>query len=337
MERDVFVSKADVAYGAGLTLASSGFWDCTSMTEGALAIFNEDQSVVDGTATVVAGDLTGDYIYVGGMTPTGFKLSTAIHRGSFSYVKKAYVAPVAAVKCLGTVADASYGSLNLPSSLSVGDTVGVTIIDRTKQSWDDSRIHNYSFAVVSGDLLTGTTSKNILAKLVALINADTNMDVATALLLDDGTDADGIKFTADTAGNDFDIVPMDGVLKDADVCEYKSLNRVYNASLTNTVVANVVGNGTYAQVVAAEAESSVRDGNSNSLTSSKYIWKMGTNAVSTGTYTVFNVTWTPPTDSPLTKEAGFKQLLQIYVPSGEFDEALEIGTVLDDIFALVNP
>jgi len=335
MKRDIFISKADVAYGAGLTLDTDGFWTADAMTLGSIAIFNEDQSVVDGTAGVVAGDITGDYIYIGAMTNAGMKFSVPIPRSTFKYTKKAYVAPVAAVKVLGATADASYGSLNLPSSLSVGDTVAVAIIDRTKEHWDTSRVHLYNFAVTSGDLLTGTTSANIIAKLVALINADSNR-VVTAAVLDDGADADGISFTARIAGNDFDIVIMDGVLKDADVLEYKSLNRTYTAALTNTVVANNPGQGTYAQVVAAELESNIGDGYHNTLIQNKYEWLVTSNAASAGTYTTYSINFTPPTDSPLSKEVGFKQSIQIFVPSGETGVG-EAITALDEIFALVNP
>ena len=340
MERDVFISKGGVNYGAGLTLATSGFWDITSLTAGGLAVFNDDQSVVDGTATVLASDITGDYIYVavnsggGG----GIRRSTRIHRKSFKYVKKAYAAPVAAVKVLGnevTGSTSTYGSLNLPSSLSVGDRVGVAIRDRSKSHEDTAAIKTYEFYATTGDLLSGTGAKNIITKLVALVNADSDA-IVTAVAQTDGTNNDAIKFTSDTAGSDFDIVLVDGVLKDADILEYASLNRVYTSGLTTTPVENVTGHGTPAQATAAEAESDVRTGETNTQRLSKYMYTRPTDVVSSATYTVYSLYWTDPNDSPENREGNYKQLLQIYCPSGETGVG-EVITVLDDIFALVNP
>ena len=226
MERNVFITKAGVNYGAGLDLETGGFWTSDTLTAGGIAIFNSDQSVVDGTATVSASDLTGSSIYIGAMGVNGFKSSIEIPRSNFSYTKRDYVAPVAAIKCLGNNETGDDGSLNLPSSISVGDTVGVTIRDRSKGHEDTSAIIDYSFAVTTGDLITGTGVSNIITKLVALVNGNSN-SVVTAAVLSDGSDADGIKFTAKTAGMDFDVIRMDGVLKDADVLEYKEINHTY--------------------------------------------------------------------------------------------------------------
>ncbi len=336
MERDVFVSKAAVDYGGGMTLASEGFWMIDTMAEGGIGVFNTDQSIVDGTATVLAGDLTGDTIYIAAMTPYGIRRSVEINRKSFSFTKRGAVDPVASVKCLGANATAAHGSLNLPSSLSVGDTVGCTVVDKMKNHEDNSRYSNYSFAVTTGDLLTGTTAANIIVKLVALINADSN-GIVTAATLDDGTDADGISFTADTAGYDFAVAKMDGVLKDADILEYKDLNGVYTVGLTNTVVANVTGTGTYAQAIAAEKDSSIREGETNApATTRSDLYTKGTLAVAGTKYVVYSIYGEQPSDSPTNREANYKQLVQIFCVSTE-TSTLEIITVLDEIFALVNP
>jgi len=336
MERDIFISKTGVNYAAGLTEATGGFWTSDDLTEGGICVYNTDQTIVDGSTAVVAGDLTGTSIYIAGMGVNGFRRSVEINRKSFSFTKRVYAAPVAAVKCLGANATAAHGTLNLPSSISVGDTVGMTIRDRTKSHEDTSALINYSFAVTTGDLLTGTTSANIIVKLVALINGNSN-SIATAVTLDDGTDADGIQFTADTAGNDFDIFPMDGVLKDADILQYRDLNGTYTVGLTNTVVANVIGHGTAAQATAAENESNIRLGETNApATTRGDLFTAATNVIAGTTYTVYSVYGTQATDSPTSREVNFKQLVQIFCPSGETGVD-EVIAVLDEIFALVNP
>jgi len=339
MERDVLISKAGVDYGAGLTLATGGFWTSDTMTEGAIAVFNKDQSVVDGSDPVVAADITGDSIYIGAMGLNGIRMTTEISRSSFKYVKRAYVAPVAAVKVLGnetTGSTTTYGSLNLPATINVGDIVGVTIRDRSKPHEDNTAIINYSFAVVTGDLLTGTTSVNIIAKLVALINANNN-SVVTALAQTDGTDNDAIKFTAKTAGSDFDIIPMDGVLKNANVLQYKELDGIYTSGLSTTVVANNPGTGTSAQALVAEKDSSIREGQTNAPhTTRGNLYTAASNVVDGATYVVYSLYYNMPMDSPLSKGGNFEQLAQIFVPSGETGTG-EAITVLDDIFALVNP
>ena len=354
MERDIFITKGTVLYGAGLTatyatgsVAAGGFWESTSATIGSLAVFNTDQSVVgydngDGTGAegdVIAADLTGTSIYIGAMGTNGLQRSTELSRKSFSYSKRIYAAPVAAIKVLGnetTGSTTTYGSLNLPSSISVGDTVGVTIVDRTKAFEDESRIINYSFAVVTGDILTLKTSKNIIYKLVALINGNSN-SVATAVMSDDGTNADGIKFTADTAGADFDIVLMDGVLKDADILQYKDLNGTYTAGVATTVVANVVGHGTAAQALVAENDASVRRGNTGaSHTTKDSLYDPASMVVTGATYTVYSLHGMQATDNPIQRSENFEQLIQIFVPSADIIATKHIYE-LDKILALVNP
>jgi hypothetical protein len=351
MERDIFITKGGVLYGAGLTatyvteaLAAGGFWESTSATVGSLAVFNTDQSVIGydtgsgagALGDVIAADLTGTSIYIGAMGINGLQRSTEISRKSFSYSKRVYAAPVEAIKCLGANATAAHGSLNLPSAITVGDTVGVTILDNSKQFYDESRIINYSFAVVTGDLLTGVTAKNIIVKLVALINGNSN-SIVTAVKLDDSSDADGIQFTADTAGSDFEIVLMDGVLKDADILQYKDLNGTYTVGLDNTVVANVVGEGTAAQALKAERDSSVRQGNTGaSHTTKDNLYTPSSNVAAAGTYTVYSLYGSQVTDNPIQRSDNFEQLIQIFVPSAETN-ANEVATVLDELLPFVNP
>lgn len=335
MNRDVFITLGGVDYGAGLTLATGGKWTADTMTLGGLAVFNQDQSVVDGTATVLAGDITGDTISLGLMTAENLKYSVEIDRKSFQYRKLAYVAPVAAIKYLGSDTAGSSGSysLNLPTSISVGDIVGVAVRDRTKGHEFTNALKTYIYQVVSGDSLTGVTAANIIARLVTVINADPNK-IITALALTDGTDNDGIRFTG-AVGTDFDLAKVDGVLKDADYVEYKSVNRVYTAGSTTAVEYNP-GSGTPTQAAVAELEGSLRDGNINTQLLTNYMYSETSRVVAGATYTVYSLVFTTPHDNMLGRDDNYQQLIQIFCPSGETG-ANEIITVLDEIFALVNP
>lgn len=339
MERDVIISKGGVDYGAGLTLATGGYWTSDTLTEGGIAMFNKDQSVIDGTATVLAADLTGKSVTIGMMGVDGFKVTTELDRAGFKYFKKAYAAPVKAVKCLGSNIAASAsgenGNLNLPSSISAGDIVGVSVKTRAAGHEEYLEIDNYSFVAVTGDILTGTGASNIITKLAALINADADRK-AVAVVHTDGTNNDGIKFTAVTAGVDFDVIRFDGLLKDANVVEYKSVDRTYTSGATTNVVENVTGQGTPAQATFAEFESQTRDGNTHTQVLGDKLWKASTNVVSSATYTTYQIYATKASSSPLNREVNYEQMIEIFVPSGETGAGESI-TVLDEILALVNP
>lgn len=336
MERDNFITKAGVDYGAGLTLATGGKWTGASLTVGGLCLFNQDQTIIDGTTTVLAGDITGNSFSMGLMSALGIRYSVDIDRNSFSYTKVAYVAPVAAVKYLGddTTGSAGSYSLNLPSTISLGDTYGVSIRDRSKSHEDGNAIINYMLTVVTGDLTSSTTSANIIAKLVALINGNSN-SVVTALAMTDGTDNDGIRFTADTAGIDFDIILMDGTLSNSQVVEYKVVDKSLDASSTNAT-ANNPGVGTPAQALAAERDAAIQTGDTRTQWLTTHMYDVDSLVVAGTTYTVYSLYFTPAMTDVLTREIGVKQLINIFVPSGE-SGTLEVIAVLDEIFALINP
>jgi len=320
MKRDVFVTVGTVAYNAG---GSAGVWDSNKLTVGAIALYDGSGALVASGASSITGPTT-----ISVMNPDGIKNSVPLKDVSVS--KQAYVAPVKAIKFLG--ADKTSGSsytLNLPSSLSPGDIVAIGIRDRTKGFEDTSAVKTYSFTVVTGDLLTGTSAKNIIVKLAAAISADLNA-VVTPTVIDDSTDAIGLKLEAKVAGNDFDIVKEDGVLKDSDIVEYHVVNRIYDASST-VAKANNPGSGTSAQVARAEYESVVRDGDTHSPVMGDMLYTARNNVVSGATYTGYTLRFIDKVDTPLTKEAAWEQIVQVFVPSGN---TTLIG-ILDSLFAKV--
>jgi hypothetical protein len=323
--KDLFITKAGVAY-----TTAAGLWAADTITVGGLGFFIEDGTLVASNASNIGTTpLTINMMRYGSVN----KQSIQINRRNFTYTKTAYAAPVAAVKVLGnevTGSTSTYGSLNLPSSISVGDIVGVNIIDTSKPAENTNRLKEYSFSVTTGDLLTGATAANIITKLVALINADTSA-IVTAVAQTDGTNNDGIKFTSDTAGSDFNIGIVGGVLQNADRLEYKVINDTYSASITTTPVANVPGSGTAAQILQLEKDSSTRQGNTRTQLLSEYMWSQANETVATATYTQYFLRFNAVENDVVNSEKPYNQVIIIAVPSGE---ATLIG-ILDAILAAV--
>lgn len=343
--KDVFITVTGATYpltGTASSTKCNGVWDSDSLPAGTLGIFNQDGSIIgdatDVNANVAAADLTGDNILIQGITSAGARTSINIARKGFEYNKVAYVAPVKAVKFLGSNVLAGTGSekgnLNLPSSIAVGDVVGVTVIDKTKDSWEQG-MEPYDFIVTTGDLLTGTTAKNIIAKLIVLINADTNRVVDAVAVNDGAGNNDGIKFTGRTAGEDFGLARFDGVLKDADICEYKIVNDEYEATVANTV-AIVTGNGTYALILKMLTNASVYGGNINSERIKDQMYTMVSNIVLAETYAVYYLSFTAPVTGTNAHQlqANPKTLIAIVVPEGE-TATNELEDALDAILPLV--
>jgi hypothetical protein len=308
--RDLMIGK-DVTYGLSTASGSiAGSWASHLLTEGAISVQDYAGTHI---AYNISAAITSPYITIMLKTPNGVKTSFPIWKDGFSYSKQVYVAPVAAIKVLGN--DDTRGSLNLPSSLVVGTTVGVGIVDLSKSMEDTRRYKEYSFTVLSGDLLTGLTTRNIIQKLIVIINADPNR-VVNAVIVDDATDATGITFTAITAGNDFNIYNIEGVLQSADVVSYKMLNNTYTASITTPEVANVTGSGTAAQILKEWNATKSRDGNQGYMKFGDLLYSDTTNYSSTATYTTYRLTTKPPNTDEISVQNNPAMDLIIAVPSG---------------------
>ena len=325
----MFVTKA-VDYGVVGTVA--GVWAASSIPVGSLSLFSANGANAGaGAAGSVTANFNGTWFTISSMTADGVMSSIKIDKGSLSYYKKAYTAPVKAVKFLGSNVlngtASEKGNLNLPSTLTAGEVVGVTVIDKTKQVNDISRSKTYSFITTTGDLLDGVTAKNIIAKLVVIINADANRVVDVAATQDGSSNYDGIKFTARTAGNDFAIARVDGVLKDANICEYNIVDDVYTTSVTNAVATNP-GHGTYAQIVELMKEYDTRDGNTHTQKYSDYMWSHTNNLVAGQTYTTYHLHFTPAVDSPADRDNNHKLQVLIAVDSTATDMITDLDTLL---------
>ena len=324
--KDLFISKTAAVYPLSGTVA--GIWEIDSIPTGGLAMFNQDGSIISDATSVfniVAADITGDSVTISLTTADGTtKNSISIPRDGFEYSKRAYAAPVAAVKILGSDTATGSGtySLNLPSTIAVGDIAGVIITDKSKAFDVANRSKEYSITVVNGDLLTGVTAKNIITKLVAIINADSLCPV-TAVAHNDATNNTGIKFTADTAGVDFDLANVSGILETSDILEYNVVNGKYVAFTTNLTAGNI-GHGTAAQVKLLEDDLLTRDGKHVGRVLENEMWKATSNVVAGETYVSYILRFTPPTDAPNQRDPNYPQIINVCVPV----ELTTVGDVL---------
>jgi hypothetical protein len=329
--RDLFIGKA-VNYAAKTGSGTiAGVWESTSLVDGAIAMVDSDGTIIASNAS----SITSSYVELLTKTSTTVKKSFPIYKSGFTYTKKAYTAPVAAVKYLGSdqAAEAGSYSLNLPASLSVGDKVGLIIVDLTKPHEDTRRYRQYVYTAVSGDSLTGKASSNVIVKLKALMEKDPLLPVTIALMEDGSDNVDGMEFTAKTAGNDFAISNSEGILQQADIVEYRSVNKVYDSAST-TAVQNVTGNGTVDQITEAYKATASRDGNSQYMTFGDLLYSGGNQIVAGSTYTVYVLTAQVPNTDAIVKQNNPALELVIAVPSGETG-AGEIVAVLDALLAKI--
>jgi len=307
---DLFIGK-NVAYAYNGSSTIAGAWALDTLSDGAIAILSNVGALVAHNASNLNGI---PFVELYTKLSTGAtKRSFPLFKGKTTYAKQVYVAPVAAVKYLGSD-DVNAYSLNLPSSLSVGQVVGIGIVDLSKPHYDTCRMTTYEYTVVSGDLLTGLTAKNIIVKLAALVNAD-SLRIVNAVVEDDTTNATGIKFTAITAGNDFALFHIDGVLKDADLVYNKEVNGAYDSAST-TAVANVKGIGTVAQILEEYGKTASRDGNQQYMEYQDLLWTGSDQIVAATTYTTYVFTSEVPNTDAANQSKKAPVKLVIAVPSG---------------------
>lgn len=316
--KDIFISKSAIDYPLSGVIA--GIWAIDSLPVGALAIFNQDGSIISNSATlsnIVASDITGNNISISEKTlDDTSKNSIKIDRRNFTYSKRAYEAPVAPIKVLGSEAAAAAGtySLNLPASISVGDVAGVVVTDNSRPFDQVTRTKEYSITIVNGDTLTGTGASNIITKLAAVINADP-LAVVTAVVHNDGAgNNDGIKFTGKTVGKDFNLSNFFGILDTSDIVEYKVVNGVYTSGAVTTVVAYNIGHGVASQIRELETDLSTRDGRHVGRVLENEMWKAQSNVDLTKTYVSYILNFTPVTDAPNQRDPNYPQILNIFVP-----------------------
>lgn len=326
----ILITKGTVDYGLSTSTGDiAGANEIDLLSDGSLVCLESDGTFVDDTTP----NITKDAIYFAlGRTGKAPLLTPHIDLASLTYNKLAYTAPVAKVMVVGsnTNGGTTY-NCNLPTSPTVGTVARIMIIDETKPEHDRTRERIYEYQVKSGD-----TAASVEQAIIAKINADTKRIVNAAEV--DATNHDGFKLTAITAGNNFN-VSCDGILINADVLGYNEIVYAGTAGITagpttlNTVVvANNIGQGTYAQIAAAEKDASTEMGNMGVQSRGVDIFTLNSRAVLGATYVQYVLTWIAPNDNPLIPKANMRQTLTIAVPSGDTAAGKHIAA-LDAILA----
>jgi len=260
------------------------------------------------------------------------KVTSMIYKTGLKYEKQAYVAPVAAVKCVGSDLPASAGSysLNVPT-MSVGLSVGIAIRDMSKPTEETGAVRYYSTTTITGDLWSTKVATNPLYRIVAAINADSNA-IVTAVAHEDGSNAiDGIKLTCDTAGEDFNVFVLSGALQNADIVGYTIVNGAYDATATTTSVANVKGIGTPTQLIALEKDLSTRDGYSGRQFLPEF-YTVASKVAAGQTYVIYTITSIYPDQGTLVNHNKFTNVIMVAIPAGETGDGEDI-VILDSILA----
>lgn len=316
--KSLYVVKSGETLGDDGSSVIAGAWDIDTLNAGALAIFDSEGNLIDPASIA----FSGSKIYFGLGTADGPALSSVLIPRTATYKYQAYVAPVAAVKYLGsdTAAGAGNGSLNLPSSLTVGDVVGVDIIDLEKPEWETTRIHRYEFVVNENHVLTGDVAGNVIYDLVTMINADADRLVNAVQMEDGSNNNDGIRFTAITAGHDFGIGIVPGVLGNADVVTDYAINGEYNGSVTNPVP-NQKGVGTSAQILQLEKDVASWLGDHKSEKYSGDLYNRASQVVNGATYSLFTIK-TVQTLDPTSLEPAPNPTVTIYIAVASGDSTL---------------
>ena len=312
--RAVLIAK-DVTIGAGLTLSSGASTtpDITNLTAGAVCLSTPNGLLYGaGGVGLLTADVDPVVFHIGG---TVISKSSSIDRDMVSYAQIAYKAPTTKVMNFGNnVAGGATYELNLPSAIETGMEFGMIVVDT-----DDVKSrnqHKETIMVIAEDSDTFTT---MLAKFITKVNAVSKLVTATAMVTSVTT---GIKLTGAVLAQPFSAVPF-GAFKDADVTEYKKLNGVYNAGLTNAaqVVAHGRGSGTYAQVLELELMGNAEDGRLDTYSAGQKIWSEASKVVPAETYDLHVITWRDMRDGTTSMKTNYENKLTIAVPAGSGNSA----------------
>lgn len=256
----------------GSSAITDAHQELDTLAPGAIAFFVEDGTVL--TAANAVATLAGQkhvYVAQGGLTADDLKINKIIRSPASAYKKATYVAGTKHVIQVGENAATGTGSLNLPGSLVVGDILGIRVIQTvpTRELSDDKWRYEVTYK-------TGDTTGTLLARLVALINADDTIDVTAAVL---GSDV-GISISADNVNEVFEVT-TDGVLGDA---------TVYTDG-TGDSVAVIYSVGSAADVAKLVEETAPEQGNTNKLVLADKYYNMNENNSASGTYDLYTAEW----------------------------------------------
>lgn len=329
--KDIHVLK-DVAYAAkqgGGVIASAN--EIRLLAPGAVAIVTEDGTLVD--PTTVAGDITSANnwtVFVGvdnGSISNAdqYPRSTKLIPRAMDYVNsKAYAAPANQVTVVGNDGVTAGASLNLPATLTVGDSAFLRIVRRevntgayplaSKQNSMHvaSKVMRVEYIIKQGD-----AAADVVAGLVSIVNNHPENQGADKWVVADAIAANtGVRLTSQVYGQVFEI-GTDELLRSADVIVTTNVN---------------YGSGTGRQVAEQEQIAVTRFGDSSRFHLSKQLFDVAPQADVSETYETFVFKWRKPQTAVIASnsaDAVVNEML-IFIPDGASDLA-DIKTVFNTV------
>lgn len=282
-------------YAQGLTAGSTTLAGIGSLAVGAMALIDKDPDsstynvVIDIAAASLPTSLPKLFQIVV-MGNNGLKYSNIIKASNARATLLAAVAGTARVIFIGnqTSGGTTY-SLNLPT-LNEGDIAGIDVRDAEIPAGSLKATKSYEYQIKAGD-----TSANIVAALIAKVNADASRIVNAAVAYSNATD--GFKLTGITAGKKFVVSPT-GVLKSSSITD------------AGAGTALVYPQGSLAQIKDAEKVDMVERGLDNAKTYSETVtWVTDT---TTGkTYNQLVIEYDVPNARPFNGGVNEKERLTI--------------------------
>lgn len=311
----------------------AGSWETDLLVDGTIAFLDEGGTIIASNVSGGLAAVASPYVTLirsMGATKTPMRLD-AIDVPTLSVKKVAYKAPITKKMALGQHTAGAVDplvDLNLPALIANGDTCILYITDLDLPIENNHRTRIYQLDVVDSDVITGTTSDNILVKLVAKVNADPNRLCNLTAISGNGTDVDGILSTGLTTGSNYSLSLGAGILELATISSYQMKNGVFVSGFTSPLTIASDGLGTYTQMREFEKRSEAMLGNNGLPYMGTSLYTEDSQLVPGTTYTTYELSWTPPLNDDLIRTNGFRNHALLAVRSAD---ATLIG-VLDRLF-----
>lgn len=233
-----------------------------SLADGCIALFTQDGDLIASGGTpsglteiqVFEGNANCGVIRMGSIYPR--KLTYAINAGELITAKKMVFG--------SNVGNGTTYKLNFPATLTVGSTVGITVVNLEMPHENTKRVQNVEVSVVEDDTVT-----TVLTRLIAAIAAKADRHISTLLPIVNGTDIVGLQVVG-FAGINFNVIGT-GLLSNADCLAYKEVvvakttgvTRGWLSTLTTGLAPFSPGVNTLQKLKELEAETNVGIGQTN--------------------------------------------------------------------------
>ena len=340
--RELFINKTAISYGLSTSGGKiAGTWQADLLTEGSLAAFESDGTLIDDVVPVVT---TPSIFFGKGLVGNGTQVGAMINRKTLKYNKYLYTAPVAKVMSHGSN-NVAANNLVFPT-ITAGQIYGYSVVDESQPFEKLSRMQIYTYTASTGD-----TQTLVCQKLAAIINA--NSTIVSVAVTGAGL---AMVFTGLTAGIPFMIEPVydmqasvTGMIIEAasttspspsavingvyyDAATTVTLNTIYGSATVLAAVATmlVIAEGDATSLTVTETDFSTEKGNINALWMMQPLWTKPSDVVVGQTYSMYVLTWTNENQSGIvpTRDADYEQQLILAVPSGYAAMILSLDTVL---------